>query len=171
MKEQTKEIIFSLLNIVVLAIIFTGLSDPLDGAIVASVIIGIVLSMAYFSIGNIFVRFYLHTLGIEENEKDMNFSKKLWILSFAAYITCSRIIGGIMSIAFFVGKFIIAFCICMATGKLIEGGVHDLWLSKQYANIIVDIYELCTSVIDRMIEAIMRWEARIIGVTKGDFSE
>lgn len=51
MKEQTKEIIFSLLNIVVLAIIFTGLSDPLDGAIVASVIIGIVLSMAYFSIG------------------------------------------------------------------------------------------------------------------------
>lgn len=89
MKEQTKEIIFSLLNIVVLAIIFTGLSDPLEGAIVASVIIGIVLSTAYFSIGNI----------------------------------------------------------------------------------IVDIYELCTSVIDRMIEAIMRWEARIIGVTKGDFSE
>lgn len=76
-----------------------------------------------------------------------------------------------MSIAFFVGKFIIVFCICMATGKLIEGGVHDLWLSKQYANIIVDIYELCTSVIDRMIEAIMRCEARIIGVTKGDFSE
>lgn len=66
MKEQTKEIMFSLLNIVVLGIIFTGLSDPTDGAILAIVIIGIILVMAYFSIGNIFVRFYLHTVGIEE---------------------------------------------------------------------------------------------------------
>lgn len=106
MKEQTKEIMFSLLNIVVLGIIFTGLSDPTDGAILAIVIIGIILVMAYFSIGNIFVRFYLHTVGIEEQATDMRFSKRLWILSFAAYIVTSKIIGGIMSFVMTVGKFL-----------------------------------------------------------------
>lgn len=171
MKEQTKEIMFSLLNIVVLGIIFTGLSDPTDGAILAIVIIGIILVMAYFSIGNIFVRFYLHTVGIEEQATDMRFSKRLWILSFAAYIVTAKIIGGIMSFVMTVGKFLIALCICIATGKLIEGGLHDLWLSKQYANIVVDVYDFCTSITDRIIEFIMRGEAKVIGVTKGEFSE
>ncbi|RGC75727.1 hypothetical protein DW667_03350 [Coprococcus sp. AM25-15LB] len=171
MKEQMKEIIFSLLNIAILVIIFTGLSDPADGATLAIIIIGIILVMAYFSIGNIFVKFYLHTVGIEEHEKDMRFSKKLWILSFAAYILTSRIIGCIMSVVMIVGKFLIALCICIATGKLIEGGLHDLWLSKQYANIVVDVYDFCTSITDRIIEFIMRGEAKIIGATKEEFFE
>lgn len=170
MKEETKEIIFSLLNIVILGIIFTGLSDPTDGAIVAMVVISVILSMAYFSVGNIFVRFYLHVFGIEENTTNMRFSKKLWILSFAAYIVTSKVIGIIMSVVMFIGKFLIALCICIATGKLIEGKLHDWWLSKQYANIIVDTYELCTSVTDKVVEFIMRGEAKIIGVTKGKFS-
>lgn len=131
MKEQVKEIIFSLLNISVLMIIFTGLSDPVDGAIVALVIIAIISSMAYFPIGKFFVLIYLDALGIEKNEETMSYFRKLWVLSLAAYILASKIIGVIMSIVMFIGKFLIAFCICCATGKLIEGGLHDLWLSKQ----------------------------------------
>lgn len=48
MKEQTKEIMLSLLNSVVLGIIFTGLSNPTDGAILAIIIIGIILVMGIF---------------------------------------------------------------------------------------------------------------------------
>lgn len=171
MKEQVKEIIFSLLNIAVLMVVFTGLSDSVDGAIVVLVIVAIIMIMAYFSIGKFFVRIYLDSLGIEKNEETMSYFRKLWILSFAAYILTSKIIGVIMSVVMFIGKFLIAFCICCATGKLIEGGLHDLWLSKQYANIIVDVYDACTSVTDKVIKFIMRGEARVIGVTRGELSE
>lgn len=97
-------------------------------------------------------------------EREQVFAEKLWILSFATYMLISKVIGIIMSIVMFIGKFIIAFCIAIATGKLINGGLMDFWASKQYANVIVEIYTICTSITDKIVEFVMRIEGQVIGL-------
>ena len=147
MSEEMKASIFSFINIIAIGIVISAATNPVDGVIVALIIILLVCLLA-----------------CSPYEGKQAFSEKLWILSFAAYMIIAKIIGIIMAIVMFIGKFIIAFCICIATGKLINGGLVDFWASKQYANVIVEVYTICTSITDKILEFIMRTEAQVIGI-------
>lgn len=169
MNNEIKEILFSLLNVFVIGIIFIGLSDPVDGLILAIIIIVLVLGIAYSPIGSSAAKWCLNKMKVKTSEGILTFPQRFWILSFAAYVIASIIIGKIMSAAMFIIEFLLAFCICGATGKLINGGLKDFWASKQYANIIVKVYDICTSITDKVIEFVMRGEAKVIGIKETDF--
>lgn len=164
MNNEIKEIFFSLLNVFVIGIIFVGLSDPHDGLIVAIIIIALVLGIAYSPIGSPVAKWYLQKMRVKTSDEILTFPQRFWILSFAAYVFASKIIGGIFAVVWFIGKFFIALCICIATGKLLTGGLLDFWASKQYANVFVEVYVFCTSITDKIIEFIMRGEAKVIGI-------
>lgn len=169
MNDEIKEILFSLLNVIIIGIILVSLSNPVDGLILAFVIIAVVLGIAYSPIGDSVTKWYLRKKNIKTSNETLAFSRKFWILSFATYIIASKIIGGIFAVVWFIGKFFIALCICIATGKLLTGGLLDFWASKQYANVFVEVYRFCTSITDKIIELIMRGEARVIGIKEDDF--
>lgn len=40
----------------------------------------------------------------------------------------------------------------------------DFWASKQYANVIVEVYTICTSITDKIVEFVMRIEGQVIGL-------
>lgn len=164
MSEEMKASIFSFINIIAIGIVISAATNPVDGVIVALIIILLVCLLACSPYGGILARLYMKSKGQHLTEGKQAFSEKLWILSFAAYMIIAKIIGIIMAIVMFIGKFIIAFCICIATGKLINGGLVDFWASKQYANVIVEVYTICTSITDKILEFIMRTEAQVIGI-------
>lgn len=169
MNNEIKEILFSLLNVFVIGIIFIGLSDPVDGLILAIIIIALVLGIAYSPIGSSAAKWCLNKMKVKTSEGILTFPQRFWILSFATYVLTSKIIGGIFAVIWFIGKFFIALCICIATGKLLTGGLLDFWASKQYANVLVEVYIFCTSITDKIIELIMRGEAKVIGIKEDDF--
>lgn len=167
MSSEVKEILFSALNIIVIGIIFAGLGDPSDGLVVTIVIIAIVFGISYSAIGDSVTRAYLHKMKIKTHDETLKFPYRFWMLSFATYTFVSWIIGAVMSIVMFIGKFLIAFCIWLASGKWINGDFAALFGSKQLANLIVDVYDFCTSLTDKAIEYVMSLEAKVIGI-KGD---
>lgn len=164
MNNEIKEILFSLLNVFVIGIVFAGLSDPVDGLIVAIIIIAIVFGIAYSPIGDSATKLYLHKMKVKIPNEILTFPQRFWILSFAAYAIASKIIGGIMAVVMFIGKFLIAFCIWLASGKWFEGNFMALLGAKQLANLIVDVYDFCTSLTDKVIKFVMNLEAKAIGI-------
>lgn len=164
MNNEIKEILFSLLNVFVIGIIFAGLSDPVDGLIVAVIIIAIVFGIAYSPIGDSATKLYLHKMKIKTSEETLRFPYRFWILSFAAYTFVSWIIGIVMAVVMFIGKFLIAFCIWLASGKWLNGDLVALFGAKQLANLIVDVYDFCTSLTDKVIKFVMNLEAKAIGI-------
>lgn len=164
MSTEIKAAVFSFINIVVIGIIISQATNPVDGTIVAFVIIVLVCLLSYSPYGGVLSRLYMKSIGKCIPEREQVFAEKLWILSFATYLLISKVIGIIMSIVMFIGKFIIAFCIAITTGKLINGGLVDFWASKQYANVIVEVYTICTSITDKIVEFVMRIEGQVIGL-------
>lgn len=155
------EYIVAIFNLAVIAIISTA-AYPVVGITLTIISVFVTFVLPYFTVGNFVIVYCLKRGNISPANLDKQ--QKSLYLSLAMYTVVFKIAGAIGAFVTFGAIGLLALAIWLATGWWWDGGLSGVLNATVIAKWAVNIYQLITSVGEKIITGIVDVEMQALGV-------
>lgn len=153
--------VLAIFNLGVICVISTA-AYPVVGISLTCISLFITFVLPFFKAGDFVICYYLKHENIDFGALS-NELKSLY-LSLAMYTIASKIAGAIGAFVTFGAIGILALAIWLATGWWWDGGLAGVLNATTIAKWSVNVYELITSISEKIITGIVKIEMQILGV-------